>query len=143
MFKSFEKLPNWQKGLIIIIVIIVLFYLFNYAKGYFAGVKNKATSQGEIQQLESQGIQQSYPDQRYLAFADSIQTAIAGWGTDEESVYNVMRQIKNNIDFLKLQTAFGVRDGETLSQWLLGDLSSAEMLSVNQILSSNGVTYRF
>lgn len=143
MKDSFNKLPGWGKAILIIIALIILFWLFNYAKGYLTGVKNKATAKGEISQLESMGIQQSYPDQRYQGLADDIENAIAGWGTDEEAIYDVMRQIKNDIDFLKLQNAFSVRDGENLSQWMRGDLSSSEMASVNSILSSNGVTYRF
>ena len=60
----------------------------------------------------------------------------------------VIRQLKNNLDWLKLKEAFGNRRIEYttrsagLVQNLNADLSSSQLNEINNILSQQGISYR-
>lgn len=99
---------------------------------------------GEIQALQTTtGQSQSYPESQYTTMADTLYYAMAGWGTDEESIFSTFGTLVNNVDFLKLQTAFGSRDGYSLTEWLRGDLSSDDIRKINSLLTDRGIIYRF
>tara|TARA_R110000764_G_scaffold542_4_gene2056 strand:- start:2854 stop:3408 length:555 start_codon:yes stop_codon:yes gene_type:complete len=86
--------------------------------------------------------------------ANSIFTAMDGYGTDEIGIVNQFKKIKNNADFLKLQKAYGTRVVSS-GKWnpepnykgnLVGALGSEcsayWTIAINKSLSSKGVTYR-
>jgi hypothetical protein len=129
----FSKLsPKMQ----IILVIVALVILFKSA-----GLKAEAV--GEIASLNANGIVRSYPDSQYTTFANKLYYAMKGIGTYTEDIYSVMRKMKNDVDVIHLTTAFGDKDGYSLSEWLSDDLSSSEMAKVNDILSAKGITKSF
>ncbi len=80
----------------------------------------------------------------YSMMADAIEEAVRGVGnTDEDAIYDVFRKIKTNGDFLKLQQVYGIRyKDEDLAESIVNDLDSGEIAKVNNILASNGITYR-
>ena len=91
----------------------------------------------------------SYSESQYLIFADAIQEATQGFGTDEDQIYNVFGQLKNNEDLLQLIVAFGKRTyggisgvfiQSTLPEVLNLELSNSELEELNNILSGNGIT---
>ena len=102
----------------------------------------------------------SFPPTQYKAWADGIQGAYDpygtfGAGTDEDTIYNIMRKLKTNDDWLQLQKDYGVRDytdytynpfGTTtkvnLVESLNQELSGSEKNKVNEILKSKNITYR-
>jgi len=102
----------------------------------------------------------SYPPTQYKAWADGIQGAYDpygtfGAGTDEDTIYNILRKLKTNDDWLQLQKVYGVRDyvdytynpfGSTskinLVESLNQELGGSEKNKVNQILKSKNITYR-
>jgi len=51
--------------------------------------------------------------------------------------------MKNDLDIAKLILAYGVRDDETLAEWIIGDLRSSQIDKLNKILSNKGITYKF
>jgi len=51
--------------------------------------------------------------------------------------------MKNKDDVLQLITSFGVKDGETLSQWIIGDLGDDEKATLNRLLSDKSINYQF
>ena len=44
---------------------------------------------------------------------------------------------------LKLIAVFGTKDGETLDQWIRGDLNSWEISRLNNNLANKGIAYAF
>ena len=93
----------------------------------------------------------SYSYANFLALADKLETSMFDVGTDEDSIYNVFKVLKNNTDFALLFKAFGKRPYYTfgynegnwnLIQWLQEELSGSEQQTVNNILASKGITYR-
>ena len=102
----------------------------------------------------------SYPPTQYKAWADGIKGAFDpygtfGAGTDEDTIYNILRKLKNNDDWLQLQKDYGVRDYVdytynpfgtvtkiNLVESLNNELSGSEKNKVNEILKSKNITYR-
>ena len=71
-----------------------------------------------------------------------------------EYLYKIILQLKNNVDFLKLQTAFGVRtydqcgifNGDftgNLTQAVNDELTASEIAELNKQLTKKGIVYRF
>lgn len=77
-----------------------------------------------------------------LRRANTIYTAMKGGGTDEDAI--VLAQNSANASGLKLiYNKFGVRDGETLGQWYLGDLSGWWLTVVRAQWTNRGLTPPF
>ncbi len=108
------------------------------------------TAKEDAAKLIASGQTPSYSDTVYVGFADKIETAgMLSAGTDEESIYRVFSQMKNDVDVLKLIRAFGNRRMEfslawgSLSAWLDGEMNASEIAKINAILETNGIKYRF
>jgi hypothetical protein len=104
----------------------------------------------DIIDAKKSGQVASYPSATYSQLADKIYSAVMyTWGTDEQAIYDVFNQMKNNLDVALLIKAFGKRRVEfsTLDQelgaHLSNDLDSAEINKINNILSSKGINYKF
>lgn len=85
----------------------------------------------------------TYSEADYTVFANKLYAAMKGLGTDEDAVFSVFQLMQTESDVRMLINAFGSKKGETLSQWLLGDLSTADIAKINGILAYNGINYRF
>jgi hypothetical protein len=104
----------------------------------------------DIIDAQKAGQVASYPSGTYSQLADKIYSAVMyTWGTDEQAIYDVFNQMKNNLDVALLIKAFGKRRVEfsTLDQelgaHLSNDLDSSEITKINNILSSKGINYKF
>jgi hypothetical protein len=104
----------------------------------------------DIIDAQKAGQTASYPSATYSQLADKIYAAVMyTWGTDEQAIYDVFSQMKNNLDIAMLIKAFGKRRLEFSTQdaelgaHLGNDLDSSEITKINNILSSKGITYRF
>jgi hypothetical protein len=102
----------------------------------------------------------SFPPTQYKAWADGIQSAYDpygtfGAGTDEDTIYNILRKLKTSDDWLQLQKDYGVRDYTdytynpfgtktklNLVESLNQELSGSEKNKINEILKSKNITYR-
>ena len=72
-----------------------------------------------------------------------LYTAMKGWGTDEEAIYEVFSKVSSASDVLLLIKTFGIKDGKTLIEWITSELNSSERSKLNQILTTNNVNYTF
>jgi hypothetical protein len=100
----------------------------------------------ELGALQTQGVNPNYSATQYSIWADTLQTAMGSWydGTDEDSIKSVMDKMLNNADVLKLNQAFGTREGYTLSGWLRYELSDSYVdYYVNAPLRNKGITFQF
>lgn len=122
-----------------------VYLLYRVVKGFIP-----STSLSAAQKAVKSGPTASYPDLQYKIFADSIyQAGMIIGGTDEDAIYSVFNNMKNDTDIAKLILAFGKRriefsfmDG-TLAEFLTSELDGDEMKIVNKILASKGITYKF
>lgn len=117
-------------------------------------VKNSIAVNTDESALKSEGQKLSYPLTNYQNFADKIYQAGMNWSitegfTDEEAMYDVFRQMKNDLDIVQLFKAFGMRRAEfsfqdvNLGGFLQSELDPDEIQVVNKILTSKGIKYRF
>jgi hypothetical protein len=119
----------------------------------------------ELAVLAQQGVHPSYSDSQFQVFVDTLVQAMTGCGTDEDSIYSVFHQLRNEADIRKLIAQFGVQFyqpcvwtspisysiwqvddqhyGGGLATWLGYDLSSDNISEINGILRSNGINYQF
>jgi hypothetical protein len=137
------------------IVIAVIIYLFY---DLFLKKNTDEIKDAEIdKELKENSL--TYPKSQYYTFADTIESASANAGTDENAIFNVFKKLKNNNDFLMLEKAFGRRvytgelfgaqfgmldysEGDTLNQWLTNELDQDEISDLNKMLSRKGIKYR-
>ena len=85
----------------------------------------------------------SYPLSYYGIWAEDIYNAVEGMGTNEQAIFDVFNKVKNKDDVLQLISSFGVKDGETLSQWIIGDLGDDDKATLNRLLSDKNINYQF
>lgn len=74
---------------------------------------------------------------------EKLYDAMDGLGTDIDSVYDAIGMANTRSDVLSIIATFGVKDGESLSEWLYGDLSQKEINHLNSILASKNINYKF
>jgi hypothetical protein len=129
-------------GVIILLIIVYLVYNNLTKNSKRDDTLNNDIDENKLTYLKSQ----------YLVFADTIETAIAGYGTDEQTIYNVFSQLENDNDVLELIQAFGKRwiiNGlslyydASLPELLSYELTNEERSKLNQILSNKGIKTKF
>ena len=137
---------NWVKLAITIVVIGVAGWILTWLliKG-ITFLKNKALEKKVIDKAnaEIKDTDVTLTPSELSNLADRLYSAMSGPGTDEEAVYAAFRLLRTRSDLMSLIKAFGVRKGETLPQWLTGDLSRREIEKLNAILVSNRINYSF
>lgn len=117
----------------------------------------KAADQ-EAKKAEAAGQKPSYTEATYKSMADQLQLAMRDWGTDWPSIEGVLNRLNNDVDFLRLYTAFGVRPyyvsgifqgNFNLTQWFesefergLPPLIPDNYADFNKIMASKGIKYR-
>lgn len=99
----------------------------------------------------------SYAPSTYAGWAAAIAEAIFGFGTYNDVIVNIFRQLKNDTDFLMLQKAWGnpkrqvYPDGFVfystgkkleLGAALREDMANSYIKLINKILANKGIKYR-
>lgn len=123
--------------LLIIITVVVIFVVKR---------KNATREQDEyIKDVEKQIDKSdlSYANSEYTQMANKLYSAMKGIGTNENAIYDVFSQLETESDVRKLISMYGSKDGMTLQQWLIDDLSNRELQKVNDILAKNNINYSF
>lgn len=77
---------------------------------------------------------------QFQNMANEAQAAMQGWGTDTRGLLNVFKQLSTDADARALDSAFGIRRGQSLGRWVQAD---GETKNVNRVLSDRGINYRF
>ena len=129
----------------LIILAIVSKKISKLVKAFKIAKENKT----EQQALQLAGVKKTYPDSWYQNKASTLYSSMNStwydpttWGTSEEPIYQIFNECQNDLDVIALYTAFGVRDGYTLQEWLDGDLEPEEKDKINQMFSIKGITKR-
>lgn len=140
--KTWNGLPIYAKGLLVLGGVFAVSQIFGNA------VKQNQTI--DEKKFILQGKKLSYPLSTYDGFANKIyQAGFVFGGTDEDSIYDVIKKLNNDLDVLQLIKAFGNRriefslQNSDLTGFLSSELSSSELAYVNSILASKKIAYRF
>lgn len=144
--KMMKVLPPQVKwvliGLAVVVVLVIVYYFWSGS----AERKDTKSSNDLVDRVnkEIDTKQLTLTDQQALSMANALESAMTTlWGTDEDAIYDVFAQCGTRSDVLKIVGAFGVRNGEDLTQWLHGDLSDDELKILNNLLTNKGINYRF
>lgn len=159
--QGFAAIPVWVKG---ILLLGVGYGIYKFAKGAIA--KSRLSEEGRDTAQEVDGWNQAFVQDskdkpatmnggQMKAAANAIFTAMDGYGTDEDTIYNQMFKIKNNADYSGMSAAFGRRTissgrfnpepnlpNATLIQAISSECGYTEKSNINKILSKAGVKYR-
>lgn len=170
--KYYEDQPKVTKGIINVIVVggvaFTAWQLWKAAKRkkeLQAALETAQLAKGELVELAKRGVYPSYYTSQYELWANQLQEAMAGCGTDEDLILEVMGKMRNDADVLRLIEVFGVRyyrpcagsqpisylmylaDSQTfgggIGEWFGYDLSAGDIADINAVLAANGVSYRF
>ena len=127
--------------LVLVIVAIIILIVVKYKGKLTDTIKNRELAESLDEEINQDDI--TLTQTQLNTFASSLYAAMDGLGTDEDKIYNVFRAMGTRSDVLQLIKTFGVKDGETLTEWLNGDLSSKEIDKINSILANNNINYQF
>lgn len=181
VYDVYNGLPSWAKGVVVIGgIAIVYFTTKSILKRIKLSAESKKdretiqTQENEIKNMETTGTRASFPESQYKTWASQIKSQYGGcdgswgrtmltfipptwlgdtmWSNSGAMTANIFFKLKNNIDFLKLSSAFGVATYDQCGLWngdFTGNLQSAivdeldenERASLNKILKKNGITY--
>lgn len=179
LFTWYKELPPWGKGIVGVVVVggTALTAWKIYA-GIRTAIRKKQASQsikdveGERSEFENNGMQASYANSQYQAWASSLLTQFTGCdfslpfpipglpdGADLSNsgklLYSIVIKLRNNVDFLKLVEAWGVRtydacgpftgdvENVNLYQAVQDELQTNEIKGLNAYLNKQGITYTF
>lgn len=135
-----EKIIKW--AIIGIVALLIVIIIAKNCNSIIDAVRNRNLNKELNKTIDSANL--SYTDDQYDVFAQKLYNALNGWGTDEETIQSVFAQMNTRDDVLKLISTFGIKDGETLSEWLSGDLSQSDMDKyVNNVLQVKSINYSF
>ena len=114
-------------------------------KDYIAQIKDEQAS------FQQSGEKLSYPPSNYKQFADQLEQAMQYTGTYFNVIFDVMKQMKNNLDVIQLVKAFGTREiyfwgftyKFTLPEALRDELDPSDVAKINALFKSKKIQYRF
>lgn len=177
LLKVYDGLPPWARGVVVIGGIGILYIVGSTLYKKVQQAKNDKLEeektnkiQDELVKTKKEGMVASFSDVQFNNFADAAQNAFTncrlpiipcptylGVGCQSNSFrefYPIVKQLKNNVDFLQLQKTFGIRT--ITKSWTCGgdirmnlptlvkdQLNSQEIKTINNTLADNGITYRF
>lgn len=180
-YNYYKELPPWARGVVIVGGLFVV-YLAGTAilrklkreKDAKESKEGLRESEAEKRRLQNSGVRPSYPASQYTTWANSIEQAFDGcdpsgqlsWGADSPlgavsfwsssgyKVATILNQLRNDLDFLSLSTAWGIRTYDACG-WFTGDvtdvdfskavadeLTAREIGNLNLILKSKGIKYK-
>jgi len=145
--KYYSIPPKTRKRARNIIIIILLILIF---RGRITGAIRRLIHR-DISKIDVNIAKLSYLRGEYYSMCSTLEAAMNGWGTNEDSIYEVIMRLNTQDDWNYLQKCFGIRkkDGGTflpditgdLKAWLVDDLSSGELKKVRDILRQRGINY--
>jgi len=139
--RTYEKLPGMVQFILIVVAFILVFVLVRKMIRKIDTIQKINAANAEADVFAQNGEKLSYPLSEYEDLADEFYVCMDGMGTYNDRAYNVIRALKNNLDFLQFKKAFGFRDGYSLAQWVIGDFNDSRIRDMNNILKSNGIVY--
>jgi uncharacterized protein YuzB (UPF0349 family) len=132
---------NINKIIKIIVIIVAVIIGYRYLKKYLKKRKNQAVLSELDKDINVSKL--TYQLSYYGIWAKDLFNAMDGVGTNEQVIYDVIKKMQTKDDVLQLITAFGVEEEETLTQWIVSELSSSERATLNRLLTDKNINYQF
>lgn len=177
VYEIYNGLPQYAKGVVVIGGMILGYIGVKAASDAIKRAKEAKKAKDRVKQFDLELGQtakpSSYPDSQYDSWASAIVSAFSGcdytsvggsvpivgywfyWSDSGAALWNIIDQLKNDADFLKLNKFFGVRtisksilcggdySGYDLTASVAAQLNQAERNGINSLLEKKGIKYRF
>lgn len=152
---DFNKVIAAIGGLLLVIVIVVV--IKKYQKKYKSESQQNTYLDSVSREIMTSNLSygNSWYDGKAVTLANALDASFGnngGWlGCDQNTVYEVMKEMKTRDDVIKLEEAFGTR--ELNASWLKKKkpmllreavqnlMTAREHKTVNKILKENGIDY--
>jgi len=132
-----------------IVAMIMLYVIGRKVSSLIRAARIARDNKSEHQVLAFQGMRLSYSKSWYEQQGRRLYNAMkstwydpTSYGTDENTIYSIFGALKNDLDFLELFSAFGIKGGYDLQEWIDGDLNQGEKDKINRVLKNKGITKR-
>ena len=176
----YKGLPPWAKGVSVLAILGITYLLGTQIIKYVKKDVDKKKAEAdikevknEIKDLEKAGEKLSYAKSQYSAWASQIQNQFDGCDISPATLLfpasilgnknmsnsgvlfgNLLWRLKNNLDFLALVDAYGVRTYDKCGLWngdfsgnlyqaVSDELDTSELIVINKLLSSKNIKYKF
>lgn len=80
----------------------------------------------------------TYNKDAYVKLAGRLHRAMQGAGTKPD-FWTVLGYLKNQADYNALKSAFGVKQGATMFQWIAADMQAVERIDYNRLMKSKNI----
>ena len=180
LFSWYKELPPWAKATVVIGGAATAIYTVHYTiKSLKAKKSNEKAQQdlisyvNDVDRLAKQGIYPSFQESQYRIWANAIEQQFAGcdgtlpqcddwlfnlqYSASGNTINNILKQLKNDSDFLLLQTAWGsVRTYDDCGVWpfngnvtaslsaaVANELTTCEIKGLNKTHKKKNINYKF
>jgi len=145
---KFKDIPPQDKkrarNIILFVLVLLIF------KNKIANAIRNLTHK-DINQVDVDKTNLTYERSEYFSMCSTLESAMDGAGTKEESIMAVMMRLKTQDDWNFLQKCFGIRKKRggmfyrdisgDLKMWMSDDLNGSELEEVREILQDSGVNF--
>ena len=160
LWKAYTELPPIARGTIAVVAVgTVAFVGWNIYKAVRAARDSADDkdelnqTRNELDQLQNAGVRQSYPDSQYQTYANGMADALnygRGCLTDGATIAFTISALKNDVDWLKLNQAFGTREiigcmlapSQTIGMTAAIKWKVGNYYDLNKILKNKGIRYQ-
>jgi hypothetical protein len=139
--------PENKKRTIYIIVFVVFVLLFRKRISNFF----QSLMHNDVNKLEVNNSNLTFDKSEYFSICSSLEAAMAGTGTQEETIIEVLMRLRTQDDWNYLQKSFGNRkkDGGTffaditgdLKAWLTDELDTSDLAEIRKNFAVNNINY--
>jgi hypothetical protein len=165
--KSYMNLPPATRGLVTLVGVgvglFVAYKIFKSVSNTLSGVETVESSSAkedrgwatEVDKLnQNPATKATISKAQAQSYANSLFAAMDGYQTDEDTIYSVFTNIKNDADYAMVFDAYAVREISsgawnpspnfkgTLSGALTDELDAEEKVKLNGILAAKKIKYR-
>lgn len=131
--------------IIIAILLLVVSLVFYFIYRSASKIDDVASSNEVIERAnkELDVNQLTLTTQQLHTICEKLYDAMSGFATDEDAIYDAISMCETRSDLMAVIATFGVKDGQTLAEWLYDDLDGSELAHLNAIISSKNINYKF
>lgn len=163
--EQFSTMPGWAKGVIGIGLLggvaFAIYKIMNAPKDIRKHQTDRQETASVAQELDkanqNPATKQKLSKTDALAIANSLFTAMDGWGTDTVAIMKNLGRLQNQADWLAVSSAYGIKEVSsgrgnpepnytgTLSGALTSELGVNDLAmrnKINQYFASKGITAR-
>lgn len=130
--KKIVDAVNWEKTIkivsviTVVIILAIVLYFFVYKKFIKKGIEKLNLNENLddlLDELPQEQQTTTLTEAKALSIANDMYAILEGitGGYNMSGFSALVKQIQTTADWLLVQKKFGIRDGETLKEWLVGD----------------------